>query len=95
MKLLLLVLFITMSYGAEVTNIVPGIFSKKVESNGLLLPATNTFSPITTLTTTLHLDQSYSIFLHYQFTLWSWNQDFYPKLVVNEANAGSLVHTSI
>jgi len=55
--------------------------------------ATNTFSPITTLTTTLHLDQSYSIFLHYQFTLRSTNQDFFCKLIVNGADVGSLVHT--
>ena len=46
MRLLLLVLFITVSYGAEDTNVVPGIF-RKVVSNGLHLPAINTFSPIT------------------------------------------------
>ena len=94
MILLLFALFISVSYGAEVTNVVPGIFSKKVVSNGLRLPATNTFSPITTLTTTLHLDQSYSIFLHYQFTFkTNKNYDFFCKLVVNGADVGSLVHT--
>jgi len=66
-----------------------------VVSNGLYLPATNTFSPITTLITTLHLDQSYYIFLNYQFTVWSLNQDFYSKLIVNEANARSLVYTGL
>ena len=93
--IVLIILFITESYAAEVTNIVPGIFSKKVVSNGLQLPATNTFSPITTLTTTVHLDQSYSIFLHYQFTFYipNKNNDFFCKLIVNEANVGSLIHT--
>jgi len=89
----LIILFITVSYAAEVTNVVPGIFSKKVVSNGLHLPPTNTFSPITTLTTTIHLDQSYSIFLHYQFTFYTGNNDFFCKLIVNGADVGSLIHT--
>ena len=96
MKILivLIISFIAVSYGAEETNVVPGIFSKKVVSNGLHLPATNTFSPITTLTTTLHLDESYSIFLHYQFTFYiANNNNDFCKLVVNEADVGSLVHT--
>jgi len=93
--IILIILFITVSYAAEVTNVVPGIFSKKVVSNGLHLPATNTFSPITALTTTVHLDQSYSIFLHYQFTLWSPNYDFFCKLIVNGADVGSLIHSGI
>ena len=84
---------ITMSYAAEVVNVVPGIFSKKVVSNGLHLPASNTFSPINTLTTTVHLDKPYSVFVHYQFTSNSKNQDFYSKLLVNDDNAGSLVHS--
>jgi len=67
--LLLLVFFITVSYGTEVTNVVPGIFSKKVVSNGLHLPATNTFSPITILTTTLHLATSSSYIVSLRFTL--------------------------
>ena len=93
--IVLIILFITVCYAAEVTNVVPGIFSKKVVSNGLQLPATNTFSPITTLTTTVHLDQSYSIFLHYQFTFYinNKNNDFFCKLVVNGADVGSLIHT--
>jgi len=86
----LIILSVTVSYAAEVTNVFPGIFSKKVISNGLHLPATNTFSPITTLTTTVHL---YSIFLHYQFTVGSSNQDFLSKLIVNGADVGSLIHS--
>jgi len=91
--IVLIILFITVSFAAEVTNVVPGIFSKKVVSNGLHLPATNTFSPITTLTTTVHLDQSYSIFLHYQFTIVLNGKDFFSKLIVNGVDVGSLIHT--
>jgi len=93
--LVLIILFITVNYATEVTNVVPGIFSKKVVSNGLHLPATNTFSPITTLTTTVHLDQLYSIFLHYQFTFHTENRDFLSKLIVNGADNGSLIHTGL
>ena len=76
-----------------VLNVAPGIFSKKTESNGLTLPATSTFKPITTLTTTIHIDKPYSVFVHYQITLQSANKDFYSKLLINYANAGSLVHS--
>ena len=76
-----------------VLNIAPGIFSKRTESDGLTLPATNTFKPITTLTTNIHIDNRYSVFVHYQITLESTNKDFYSKLQINYANAGSLVHS--
>ena len=84
---------ITVSYAAEVVNVAPGIFSKKVVSNGLHLPASNIFSPINTLTTTVHLDKPYSVFVHYQFTLRTSNTDVYIKLLVNDNNAGSLIHS--
>ena len=77
----------------SVVNVAQGIFSKKMESNGLSLPATNTFEPITTLTTNIHIDKPYSVFVHYQITLHSANKDFYSKLLINYANAGSLVHS--
>ena len=95
MRILLCILFllITASYAAEVVNVTPGVFSKKVVSNGLKLPASNTFSPINTLTTTVHLDKPYSVFVHYQFTFGSSNNEFYSKLLVNDNNAGSLIHT--
>ena len=48
--------------------------------------ANTTFSPINTLTTTAHLDKKYSVFAQYQFTVWSTNQDFYSKLLVNDNN---------
>ena len=74
-------------------NISPGIFNKKVVSNRLSLPASNTISPVNVLTTTVHRTKPHSVFVHYQFTLVSTNQDFYSKLLVNDNNAGSLVHT--
>ena len=76
-----------------VVNVAPGIFSKKTESNGLTLPATSTFQPITTLTTNIHIDKPYYLFVHYQITLESSNRDFYSKLHINYANAGSVVHS--
>ena len=95
-----LVLLIANCYfytGAQSTvNVVPGIFSKKTESYGLNLPATSTFQPITTLTTLIHLDKPYSVFVHYQITVYSGvlsNEDFNTKLLINYANAGSLVHS--
>ena len=87
-------LLIASSFAAEVVNVAPGIFSKKVVSNGLQLPASsNTFSPVNVLTTTVHLTKPHSVFVHYQFTVWTSNKDFYSKLLVNDNNAGSLVHT--
>ena len=86
-------LLITGSYAAEVVNVAPGIFSKKVVSNGLHPPASNTFSPINTLTTTVHLDKPYSVFVHYQFSVYLSNTDVYSKLLVNDNNAGSLIHS--
>ena len=59
-----------------VVNVVPGIFSKKTESNGLTLPATSIFKPITTLTTNIHIDKPYSVFVHYQINFESTNKDF-------------------
>ena len=91
--ILLALLFTTANHAAEVVNVAPGIFSKKVVSDGLKLPASSTFSPINTLTTTVHLDKPYSVFVHYQYTLFTSNQDFYSKLLVDDNNAGSLIHS--
>ena len=76
-----------------VMNVVPGISSKKTESNGLYLPATSTFQPVNALTTNIHILKPCSVFVHYQITLHSSNRDFYSKLLINYANAGSLVHS--
>ena len=75
-----------------VVKVAPGVSSKKTESNGLILPATGTFKPITALTTTVYLKQPYSVFVHYQITMGTV-KDFYSKLQINYANAGSLVHS--
>ena len=91
--LLLIANYCHCSNAQSVVNVAPGIFSKKTESNGLTLPATSTFKPITTLTTNIHIDKPYSVFVHYQITLESINKDFYSKLLINYANAGSLVHS--
>ena len=78
-------LLITASYAAEVVNVAPGIFSKKVVCNELKFPASNTsFSPVNVLTTTVHLTKPHSVFVHYQFTFATSNQDFYSKLLVND-----------
>ena len=80
------------SSAQSVLNVAPGIFSKKTESNGLTLSATSTFKPITALTTNIHIAKPYSVFVHYQVTFGTAN-DFYSKLLINYANAGSLVHS--
>ena len=77
----------------SVVNVAPGIFSKKTESNGLYLPATDTFKPVTTLTTSIHIIKPYTVFVHYQITMKSSNTDFYSKLQIDSSNAGSLVHS--
>ena len=76
----------------SVVNVALGVFCKETESNGLTLPATSTFQPITTLTTNIHIDKRYSVFVHYQVTLESSNRDFYSKLQINYVNSGSLVY---
>ena len=88
-------MLITITYAAEEVNVTPGVFSKKVVSDGLKLSASNTFSPINTHTTTVHLDKPNSVFVHYQFTVATTtnSKDFYSKLLVNDNNAGSLIHT--
>ena len=91
-----LVLFIANCYytsAQSVVNVAPGIFSKKTESNGLTLPATSTFEPVTTLTTSIHIIKPYTVFVHYQITMQTSNKDFFSKLLINYSNAGSLVHS--
>ena len=83
--------YYTSAQSQSLVTIAPGIFSKKTESNGLTLPATSTFQPIAALTTNIHITKPYSV--HYQITFYSANKDFYSKLLINYANAGSLVHS--
>ena len=75
-------------------TVVPGMYSKITVSDGLLLPATTTFKPITALTTQIYLvNKIYAAFIHYQITFQTDNADFQSKLLINYANAGSLVHS--
>ena len=99
MKIAVLLLLIANCYHCscsteEAANVVPGMFSKKVVSDGLVLPATSTFQPISSLTTTIRVvGKCHAVFVHYQITLKSITRDFYSKLLINYANAGSLVHS--
>ena len=92
--LLVLFLFQCHYYCYGQVNAVPGMYSKTTVSNGLYLPATTTFKPISALTMKIHIvDKCYAAFIHYQVTLYSDNTDFHTKLLINYANAGSLVHS--
>ena len=97
-SLVLLLLFANCYYCCcsteEATNVVPGMFSKKVISDGLNLPVTNTFKCIPSLSTTVRIvDKFHAVFVHYQITMSTGKNDFYSKLLINYANAGSLVHS--
>ena len=84
---------LAVSSAGDVVNVVDGIYSKKTMSNGIYLKATSTFQPIHVLTTTVHINNPSSIFVHYGITLYGRGKDFYSKLQVNYYNAGSLMHT--
>ena len=56
-------------YGQTIINLANGIYSTKVENDGLHLPSTSTFKPIAPLTIQLHLTSSYSVFVNYQITV--------------------------
>ena len=88
----LIVLLPTISASA-VINVVDGLFSKTTTSDGLQLKATTTFQPIHALTTTVHIKNPSSVFVHYGITFATSGKDFYSKLQVNLFNAGSLAHT--
>ena len=77
----------------EALEVAPGIFSIKAECDGLSLPATSTFIPIHNLMTTIHISKASAVFVHYQITMWTNLTDFQSKLLINYANAGSLVHS--
>jgi len=83
--LLLLIASWLLCCGAEeVLEAVPGIYSVKAVSNGLYLPATKTFQPVTNLTMIIHTPVACATFVHYQMTLQSQNQDFYSKIQIND-----------
>ena len=85
-------------YGQTIINLANGIYSTKVESDGLHLPSTSIFKPIAPLTIQLHLTSSYSVFVNYQITV-DGSAHFWTKLQISRdddddglTNAGSLVH---
>ena len=84
---------LVISSAGDVVNVINGIYSKRTVSDGLYLKATSTFQPVHALTTTVHIKNPSSIFVHYGITFHSAGKDFYSKLQVNYYNAGSLVHT--
>jgi len=91
--LLVLVCFLDVCCGSSVVTVIPGMSSVKSESNGLMLPATSTYKPIRSLTTTVHVTSEQAIFVHYQITLGTANSDFYSKLVINNYDVAAVVHT--
>ena len=91
--LLVLMLLPSVVLTGDVINVASKVYSKKSTCEGLNLSATDTFKPVTCLTTTIHIDKQFSVFIHYQMTMYTDNHDFYSKLLINYANAGSLVHT--
>lgn len=86
-------------YGQIVTNVVPGVYSTKRESDGLYLASSSSYMPIEALTSLIHLHTSAAVFVHYQITLQSSKQDLYSKLLISNdqtgeiKNAGALVHS--
>ena len=84
-------------YGQGVTvNEASGVYSTKVESDGIYLTATSTFIPIDALTLSLHFRSTVSVFVNYQIAVDSSAQ-FSTKLQVTRdndglTNAGSIVH---
>jgi len=83
------------SFAVDVLEVVPGVFSARATSDGLDLPATTTFKQINNLQTNLHLGTDCTVFIYYQMTLQSESVDFHSKLVINNYNSGSLVHSGV
>jgi len=90
---LLLLLLQSYNYRYGPLNVAPGMYSRKTVSNGLYLPATILPSNLLLLLAqkfTLLISKTYATFIHYQITMSTPYQDFYSKLLINYANAGSL-----
>jgi len=92
MFLLILMLLPSMVLTGNVINVASKVYSTKSTCEGLHLSATDTYEPVTCLTTTIHIDKQFSVFIHYQITMYTSNKNFYSKLLINYDNAGSLVH---
>ena len=96
--LTLLLIFYTLlgCHGKTIVNVASGVYSTKVELDGLRLSRTSTFQPIGALTIQLNITSTYSVFVNYQITVGS-RVDFWTKLQISHndddlTNAGSLVH---
>jgi len=94
MFLLILMLLPSVVLTVNVINVASKVYSTKSTCEGLHLLATDTYEPVTCLTTTIHIDKQFSVFIHYQMTVHTPHKDFYSKLLINYDNAGSLVHTN-
>jgi len=90
--LFLVLLLPSLVLTGRVIHVNSKVYSTKSTCEGLHLSPTNNFEPVTCLTTTIHLDKQFSVLVHYQMTVHTLNKDFYTKLQINYANAGSLVH---
>ena len=83
-------------YGQGVTiNVASGVYSTKVESDGIYLTATSTFIPIGALTLCLHFTTTVTVFVNYHITVDSTTY-FVTKLQIARdndglTNAGSIV----
>ena len=94
--LLFLMLLPSVVLTGDVINVASKVYSKKSTCEGLHLSATDTFKPVTCLTTTIHIDKRFSVFIHYQMTMATGSgRDFHSKLLINYANAGSIVHSGV
>ena len=81
------------SIETQVLNVVPGMYSKRTVNNGLCFPIATIFKPVTALTTLIQIDRPHALFVHYQTTFLTIDADFQSKLLINHANAGSVVHS--
>ena len=81
-------------YGQTTINVANGVYSSRVESDGLHLPATSTFRPIDALTLSHHFTSTVSVFVNYQITVGSTAQ-FWTKLQVTRNNDGLINAGSI
>ena len=97
---LLVICFTVGTYGSTTVNVSPGIYSVKSESDGLQLPITYTFKPITALTARVHISRKAAVFVHYQLAIQNNGYEFWSKLQIRKnhdealLNAGAVVHVS-
>ena len=92
--IILVVLLLEVTYAADIVNVAPGIFTRRLSAtNSSYQLAILSHLSMSSLLYRVHLTKTNSVFVYYRFTFVSSNQDFYSKLLVNDKNAGSLVHS--